>query len=86
MATDVQTAAEFYTFQQQSLRITLRDLGLQANSKYIGGSLYDIKSSIIAETDLKVPALVKMTSFDTYDGKIWRHCIICEMGIICERS
>lgn len=71
LAADVQTAAEFYTVEQQQLRLTLFDLGLQSNTKHIGGSLYDIEKSILAVTDLKEPSLIKMTSFDTYNGKKW---------------
>lgn len=70
-ATDVQTVANFYTAEQQGLRMSLRKLGLQSNTKYIGGSLYEIKSRVIATTDLTQSSLVKVTSFDNYDGQNW---------------
>lgn len=70
-ATDVQTVANFYTSEQQSVRTSLRKLGLQSKSKYIGDKLFDIKSRVIATTDLQQPSLIKVTSFDTYDGQNW---------------
>lgn len=68
---DIQTWTNAYTKEQQKLKITLFDLGLVMNSTYIGGDLYDIKPRTLAYTDLTQPALVKMTSFDTFNGTTW---------------
>lgn len=68
---DLQTAADVYTNEQKKVNISLFDLGLVTNSTYIGGNLYNIEPEIIAATDLTEPALIKMTSFDTFDGKMW---------------
>jgi len=70
-ASDVQTVANFYTTEQQNLRVTLRSLGLQKEKDYIGGRLFAIKPRVIATTDLEETALLKVTSFDKFDGKLW---------------
>ncbi|MGI6280111.1 MAG: transglutaminase domain-containing protein [Acutalibacteraceae bacterium] len=68
---DIQTATNVYTVDQQKLRVTLFDLGLQSNSTYIGGSLYNIAPKVIAVTNLHRNSLLKVTTFDTYNGKRW---------------
>ena len=71
IAADVQTVSNFYTIEQQSMRITLEDLGLQSNTKFIGGNLYDVDPAIVGITDSEDPLFVKITSFDTYKNKKW---------------
>lgn len=68
---DIQTAANTFTKEQQMHHITLFDLGLVTNSTYIGGNLYEIEPKVIAKTNLKEPTLVKVTSFDTFNGLNW---------------
>ncbi len=68
---DVQTLTDTYTIDQKRLNITLFDLGLVTNSSYIGGNLYTIQPEIIATTDLTEPTLVKLTTFDSFDGANW---------------
>lgn len=68
---DVQTSANIYPNEQSSLNVTLFDLGLVMNSTYIGGDLYSIKSKTLATTNLAQASLVKVTSFETYNGKNW---------------
>ncbi len=68
---DIQTTTNAYTKEQQKLKITLFDLGLVMNSTYVGGDLYKIKPKTIAYTDLESTSLVKMTSYDTFDGINW---------------
>lgn len=73
MTADLQTATNFYTNEQQeAIDITLYDLGLQYSPNYIGSNLKPIKSSVIAVTDSKEPLLVKVTSYDVYDGIKWK--------------
>lgn len=68
---DVQTAANIYPNEQASLNITLFDLGLVMNSTYIGGDLYTIKPKTIATTNLVRQSLIKMTSYETFNGMNW---------------
>lgn len=68
---DVQTSANIYPNEQRSLNITLFDLGLVMNSTYIGGDLYSIKPKTLATTNLAKASLVKVTSYETYNGKNW---------------
>ncbi len=68
---DIQTATNTFTNEQQMHHITLFDLGLVTNSNYVGGNLYAIEPKVIAKTNLKEPTLVKLTSFDTFDGLNW---------------
>lgn len=70
---DLQTATELYTTEQQTaINITLHDLGLQYRPQYIGGNLKPIDSAVIAVTDSEKPLLMKVTTFDTYDGIRWK--------------
>ncbi|MBQ8203478.1 MAG: transglutaminase domain-containing protein [Clostridia bacterium] len=70
---DLQTATELYTTEQQTaINITLHDLGLQYSPHYIGGNLKPIDSAVIATTDSTEPLLIKITSYDTYDGIRWK--------------
>ena len=71
LAADIQTITNAYTMEQRYLEVTLFELGLQGNTTYIGGSLYKIPSKIIATTDLEAPTLLKVTTFDTFNGKKW---------------
>ena len=68
---DFQTATNTFTNEQQKHNITLFDLGLVTNSTYIGGDLYSIQPEVIATTNLTDSVLIKMTSFDTFNGKNW---------------
>lgn len=68
---DFQTSANVYPKEQSSLNITLFDLGLVMNSTYIGGDLYDIKPKTIAKTNLVQQSLIKMTSYETFNGMNW---------------
>ncbi len=68
---DIQTATNTFTLEQQKFNVTLFNLGLVMNSNYIGGDLYDIKSRVLATTDLTKPTQVKLTAFDTFDGQNW---------------
>ncbi len=68
---DIQTAANTYTKDQKKVNLTLFDLGLVINSTYVGGNLYNIRPRTIAATNLTEPTLVKMSSFDTFDGMMW---------------
>lgn len=71
---DLQTATEFYTTEQrEAIKITLHDLGLQYRPQYIGGNLKPIDSAVIAVTDSKDPLLLKVTSYDVYDGIRWKN-------------
>ncbi len=72
-AADIQTVTGFYSVEQQSVDLTLLDLGLQNNSKYIGGNIPKKNSGILAYTNSKQPALIKMTAFDSYDGELWKN-------------
>ena len=68
---DIQTATNTFTKEQQKHNVTLFDLGLVTNSTYIGGNLYDIEPEVIAKTNLRETTLVKLTSFDTFNGMNW---------------
>ncbi len=68
---DLQTVSNVYTKEQKKLNLTLFDLGLVMNSTYIGGNLYNIEPKTLAATSLTEESLVKMTSFDTFDGVMW---------------
>ncbi len=68
---DIQTVSNVYLREQKKLDISLFDIGLVMNSTYVGGNLYNIKPKPLAATTLKESALVKITSFDTYDGVMW---------------
>lgn len=71
---DLQTATEFYTTEQrEAINISLYDLGLQYRPQYIGGNLKPIDSSVIAITDSTEPLLLKVTSYDVYDGIRWKN-------------
>ncbi len=71
---DLQTATEFYTTEQrEAINISLYDLGLQYRPQYIGGNLKPIDSAVIAITDSKDPLLLKVTSYDVYDGIRWKN-------------
>ncbi len=70
---DIQTITNTYTKEQKRLNVSLFDLGLVMNSTYIGGDLYSIKPEILASTDLLEETFVKVTSFDTFDGKMWHN-------------
>lgn len=71
IAADVQTSANFYTTEQQELDISLYDIGLQSSKNYLGGELPKLNSAILAETNLTKPTLLKITTFDKYNGKKW---------------
>ena len=74
---DLQTATEFYTTEQrEAIKITLHDLGLQYRPQYIGGNLKPIDSAVIAVTDSKDPLLLKVTSYDVYDGIRWKNSFV----------
>ncbi len=69
---DFQSATELYTTEQKTaIDITLYDLGLQYSPHYIGGNLRPIKPGVIAVTDSAEPLLLKVTSYDVYDGVKW---------------
>ncbi len=71
---DLQTATEFYTTEQrEAINISLHDLGLQYRPQYIGGNLKPIDSAVIAVTDSTEPLLLKVTSYDVYDGIRWKN-------------
>ncbi len=71
---DLQTATEFYTTEQrEAINISLYDLGLQYRPQYIGGNLKPMDSSVIAITDSTEPLLLKVTSYDVYDGIRWKN-------------
>lgn len=71
IAADAQTAADFYTYDQQAQQLTTFKIGLQQKSKYIGGSLYKDRKAVIAKTDSKEPLLMRMTTYKDYNGKKW---------------
>ncbi len=68
---DLQTVTNGYTVEQKRAKITLYDLGLAKNTEFVGGNLQKVKSSIIASTNLTEPTRVKITAFDTFNGKNW---------------
>ncbi len=70
---DIQTLTNTYTKEQKKLNLTLFDLGLVINSTYVGGNLYNIRPKVLATTNLTKPTLIKMTTFDTFDGVIWKN-------------
>ncbi len=70
---DLQTLSNTYTKEQKKLNLTLFDLGLVINSTYVGGNLYNIKPKPLAATSLTDETLVKITSFDTFDGVMWEN-------------
>jgi len=70
---DLQTLSGAYTKEQKKLNISLFDIGLVMNSTYVGGNLYNIKPKPLASTSLTEPTLIKVTSFDTYDGVMWEN-------------
>lgn len=70
---DFQTVTGLYTTEQKTaMDITLYDLGLQYSPHYIGGNLKPIKSSVIAVTDSAEQLLLRVTSYDVYDGIRWK--------------
>lgn len=73
LVADMQTVADAYTNEQKKLSLSLFDLGLVTNSNYVGGNLYNIKPKILATTNLTKPTLIKMTTFDTFDGVMWKN-------------
>lgn len=68
---DFQTISNTYTNEQKKVKMSLFDIGLAMNSTFTGGNLYDIKSKTLATTDLTQPTRIKVTAFDTFDGKNW---------------
>lgn len=73
LVADMQTVADTYTNEQKKLSLSLFDLGLVTNSNYVGGNLYNIKPKVLATTNLTKPTLIKMTTFDTFDGVMWKN-------------
>ena len=73
LVADMQTASNTYTNEQKQLSLSLFDLGLVTNSNYVGGDLYNIKPKVLATTNLTKPTLIKMTTFDTFDGIKWKN-------------
>ncbi len=71
IAADVQSHTEIYTPEQKALELSLHDLGLQKNEKYIGGNLPEGEHILLATTDLKKSTNVKVTTFDRFTGKNW---------------
>ena len=68
---DIQTSTNIFVDEQKNANVSLFELGLVTNSTYVGGNLYDIKSKVLATTNLTEPALVKVTTFDSFDGLNW---------------
>lgn len=73
LVADMQTIADTYTNEQKKLSLSLFDLGLVTNSNYVGGNLYNIKPKVLATTNLTKSTLIKMTTFDTFDGVMWKN-------------
>ncbi len=71
IAADVQSYSGVYTAEQMGLNLTLYDLGLQENEKYIGGNLPEREHFLLATTDLNKSYNVKVTTFDKFTGKKW---------------
>lgn len=68
---DLQSYSDVYTAQQKTLSISLYDLGLQKNEKYIGGNLPKGKHALLAITNLTKPTNVKIATFERFDGRSW---------------
>ncbi len=71
IAADVQSYTGIYTKEQRDLSISLYDLGLQDNEKYIGGNLPKREHVLLATTDLNKSYNVRVTTFDIFTGKNW---------------
>ena len=70
--TDLQTVSGWYTEDQRDNSvITLEDLGLQPYRYRLGGDLKLPESQVLAVTDLQEETLLKVTIFDTFNGKKW---------------
>ncbi len=68
---DLQSYSDVYTKEQKALSISLYDLGLQRDEKYIGGNLPKGKHALLAITNLTKPANVKIATFEKFDGRTW---------------
>ena len=69
---DVQAATGLYlSAQKEADAVTLRTLGLQPRRTHIGGNRKSPDSAVLAITDAPAGLLMRVTSFDTYDGKLW---------------
>lgn len=69
---DAQAATGLYlTEQKEADDVTLRMLGLQPRRSHIGGNRKPPASAVLAVTDASAGLLMRVTTFDTYDGKLW---------------
>jgi len=72
LAADFQSFTHWFTNQQKKTDVlTLEDLGLQPYPDRLGGNLEQKEPQTLATTDLKESTLVRMTSYDTFDGENW---------------
>ncbi len=71
---DFQTLTNWFTNDQKEMGSpTLKQLGLQNHDTRLGGDLPILESKVLAVTDSKNPTLLRVTSYDTYTGFLWKN-------------